>query len=311
MTSSATPIAATTRRTVRRAGCGVTGGPGWLMRPTLAHAARVGAAVAGDSERPPRAASMARWSCPSAAPVVGAASSGSRAAAWPRPGARPPDLINPAHPRLEIPAVKSAVETLNPTRVKLTVEVPFEELQPSLDAAYATIGSQIQVPGFRKGKVPPRIIDQRVGRGAVLAGGGQRGAAAVLRPGASRRTRSAPLGRPEVDVTEVPAEDRPASSSSPSRPTSARDRPCPTTPASPSRSTPQPPPTPTSRSGSPPCPALRHPHRCRAPGRRATSSPSTCAPIGGEEIDTVTGVSYEVGSRQHASTASTRPLDSA
>ena len=54
--------------------------------------------------------------------------------------------------------MKSAVETLNPTRVKLTVEVPFEELKPSLDAAYKTIGSQIQVPGFRKGKVPSRII---------------------------------------------------------------------------------------------------------------------------------------------------------
>jgi len=64
--------------------------------------------------------------------------------------------------------VKSAVETLNPTRVKLTVEVPFDELKPSLDAAYKTIGSQINVPGFRAGKVPARIIDQRVGRGAVL-----------------------------------------------------------------------------------------------------------------------------------------------
>ena len=64
--------------------------------------------------------------------------------------------------------MKSAVETLNPTRVKLTVEVPYDELKPSLDAAYKTIGSQVTVPGFRKGKVPPRIIDQRFGRGAVL-----------------------------------------------------------------------------------------------------------------------------------------------
>ena len=69
---------------------------------------------------------------------------------------------------LECHVVKSAVETLNPTRVKLTVEVPFDELKPSLDAAYKTIGSQINVPGFRAGKVPARIIDQRVGRGAVL-----------------------------------------------------------------------------------------------------------------------------------------------
>jgi trigger factor len=64
--------------------------------------------------------------------------------------------------------VKSAVETLNPTRVRLTVEVPFEELKPSLDAAYKKINQQITVPGFRKGKVPARIIDQRFGRGVVL-----------------------------------------------------------------------------------------------------------------------------------------------
>ena len=64
--------------------------------------------------------------------------------------------------------MKSAVETLNPTRVKLTVEVPYDELKPSLDAAYKTIAGQVNIPGFRRGKVPPRIIDQRVGRGAVL-----------------------------------------------------------------------------------------------------------------------------------------------
>jgi trigger factor len=64
--------------------------------------------------------------------------------------------------------VKSAVETLSPTRAKLTVEVPFEELKPSLDAAYQQIAQQINVPGFRRGKVPPMVIDRQVGRGAVL-----------------------------------------------------------------------------------------------------------------------------------------------
>jgi trigger factor len=64
--------------------------------------------------------------------------------------------------------VKSAVETLSPTRAKLTVEVPFEELKPSLDAAYQQIARQINVPGFRRGKVPPMVIDRQVGRGAVL-----------------------------------------------------------------------------------------------------------------------------------------------
>ncbi|MFC1429483.1 trigger factor [Streptacidiphilus sp. N1-3] len=64
--------------------------------------------------------------------------------------------------------MKSAVETLNPTRVRLTVEVPFEELKPSLDAAYKKINQQVTVPGFRKGKIPARVIDQRFGRAAVL-----------------------------------------------------------------------------------------------------------------------------------------------
>jgi trigger factor len=64
--------------------------------------------------------------------------------------------------------VKSAVETLSPTRVKLTVEVDFDELTPNLDSAYRKVAGQIRIPGFRPGKVPPRIVDQRVGRGVVL-----------------------------------------------------------------------------------------------------------------------------------------------
>jgi trigger factor len=64
--------------------------------------------------------------------------------------------------------VKTSTESLSPTRVKLTIEVPFEDFQTSLDKAYKSIGGQIQVPGFRKGKVPAAIVDQRVGRGAVL-----------------------------------------------------------------------------------------------------------------------------------------------
>ncbi len=64
--------------------------------------------------------------------------------------------------------MKSAVETLSPTRVKLTVEVDFDELTPNLDSAYRKVAGQIRIPGFRPGKVPPRIVDQRVGRGVVL-----------------------------------------------------------------------------------------------------------------------------------------------
>jgi trigger factor len=66
------------------------------------------------------------------------------------------------------PAVKTDVEELSPTRVRLTVEVPFEELKPSVDRAYREVARKIRVPGFRPGRVPPRVIDQRVGRGPVL-----------------------------------------------------------------------------------------------------------------------------------------------
>ena len=64
--------------------------------------------------------------------------------------------------------MKTDVEELGPTRVKLTIEVPFEELKGSLDKAYREVGRQVRVPGFRPGRVPPRIIDQRFGRGVVL-----------------------------------------------------------------------------------------------------------------------------------------------
>ena len=64
--------------------------------------------------------------------------------------------------------MKTDVEELSPTRVRLTVEVPFDELKPNLDHAYREVGKQVRIPGFRPGRVPPRIIDQRVGRGAVL-----------------------------------------------------------------------------------------------------------------------------------------------
>ena len=82
--------------------------------------------------------------------------------------------------------MKSAVETLNPTRVKLTVEVPFEELKPSLDAAYKKIAKQINVPGFRKGKVPAPIIDRQVGRDVRDRRGRQRGPPAAVLPGPAR-----------------------------------------------------------------------------------------------------------------------------
>jgi len=98
--------------------------------------------------------------------------------------------------------VKSDVETLSPTRVKLTVEVPFDELKPSFDEAYATIGKQVSVPGFRKGKVPARVIEQRFGRGAVLDEAVNNHVPKAYSE-ALRSNNITPIGRPEVEVTEV------------------------------------------------------------------------------------------------------------
>jgi trigger factor len=102
--------------------------------------------------------------------------------------------------------VKSAVEKLGPTRVKLSVEVPYEELKPSVDEAYKAIGSQIQVPGFRKGKVPARIIDQRIGRPAVLQEAINE-ALPNFYSQALAENELRPMGQPEVEVTEVPVDD--------------------------------------------------------------------------------------------------------
>jgi trigger factor len=105
-----------------------------------------------------------------------------------------------------VPEVKSAVETLSPTRVKLIVEVPFDELKPMLDQAYKTIGSQIQVPGFRRGKVPNRIIDQRVGRGAVVQEAVNEALPKFFAEAVEAEDVRA-IGQPDVDVTAVPLED--------------------------------------------------------------------------------------------------------
>ncbi|MEU5050074.1 trigger factor [Streptomyces sp. NPDC021096] len=98
--------------------------------------------------------------------------------------------------------MKSAVETLNPTRVRLTVEVPFEELKASLDAAYKKINQQVTVKGFRSGKIPARVIDQRFGRGAVLEEA-VNDALPKFYTEAVNEADLNPLGQPEVDITEL------------------------------------------------------------------------------------------------------------
>lgn len=98
--------------------------------------------------------------------------------------------------------MKSSVENLSNTRVKLTVEVPFDEMSEQLTAAYRRIGSQVNIPGFRKGKVPSTVIDQRIGRGAVLEDAVNEVVPAAYED-AVREAGITPVGQPTVEVTEV------------------------------------------------------------------------------------------------------------
>ncbi len=98
--------------------------------------------------------------------------------------------------------MKSTVENLSPTRVRLAVEVPFDDLKPSLDKAYKAIASQVRVPGFRPGKVPARVIDQRVGRGTVLQEAVNE-ALPRLYGEAAREHELQPLGQPDIDITNL------------------------------------------------------------------------------------------------------------
>ena len=98
--------------------------------------------------------------------------------------------------------MKSTIENLTPTRIKVQVEVPFSELKPSLDAAYQKIAGQISVPGFRKGKVPTQVIDQRVGRPAVLQEAVNE-AVPKAYADALKDKKVYPIGRPNVKVEEL------------------------------------------------------------------------------------------------------------
>jgi trigger factor len=97
--------------------------------------------------------------------------------------------------------VKSTVETLSPTRVRLAIEVPFSELEPSLKKAYREIGAQVTIPGFRKGKVPTAVIDQRVGRQTILTEAVQDTIPLQVRA-AVQEHEVRVFGRPEVEITD-------------------------------------------------------------------------------------------------------------
>ena len=98
--------------------------------------------------------------------------------------------------------MKSAVENLSPTRVRISIDVDFKDLEPHVTVAYETLAQQVSIPGFRKGKVPRQLIDQRVGRGTVL-NEAINNALPEFYTKAARENDVLVVGRPSVDIKEV------------------------------------------------------------------------------------------------------------
>src|ERR1700753_478308 len=97
--------------------------------------------------------------------------------------------------------VKSTVEQLSPTRVRINVEVPFGELKPDFDRAYKELAKQIRLPGFRPGTAPAKLLEARVGKEATLD--------QVVNEALPSRYGQAvtevdvrPLGQPDIAVTQ-------------------------------------------------------------------------------------------------------------
>jgi len=98
--------------------------------------------------------------------------------------------------------VKSTVEKLSPTRVRINVEVPFTELEPDIDRAFKQLATQIRLPGFRPGKAPRKLLEARVGRSAVLEQVVNDALPARYSEAISAESLQ-PLGQPEIEVTKL------------------------------------------------------------------------------------------------------------
>jgi trigger factor len=109
--------------------------------------------------------------------------------------------VSITNPRSEAD-VKTDVEELSPTRVRLSVEVPFEELKPSLDKAYREVGRQVRIPGFRPGRVPPPVLDRRVGRDVILSQAVNDAMPDLYAKAVAEGDVHA-LGEPDVEITSI------------------------------------------------------------------------------------------------------------
>jgi trigger factor len=121
-----------------------------------------------------------------------------RLGTWPagvsvgRPIVRPPEEMT----------LKSTVEQLSPTRVRIIVEVPFDELKPNFDRAYRKLAQQIRVPGFRPGKAPARVIESRIGRAPILDEVVNEAVPAKYMEAVTTSEVRA-IGRPDIEVTKI------------------------------------------------------------------------------------------------------------
>ncbi|MEY4990589.1 MAG: hypothetical protein RLZ65_573 [Actinomycetota bacterium] len=104
--------------------------------------------------------------------------------------------------------MKTNVEKLNPTRVKLTITVEPADFKPALEAAYKTVSEQVNIPGFRKGKVPAAVLDQRVGKDMIIAQAINDGMDDFYRQ-ALAAEKLVPLATPQADVLQAPSAAEP------------------------------------------------------------------------------------------------------
>ncbi|GAA3747056.1 trigger factor [Spinactinospora alkalitolerans] len=98
--------------------------------------------------------------------------------------------------------MKTDVEELSPTRVKLTIEVPFEELDHAFDVTYKSLAKQVRIKGFRPGKAPARLIDRYVGRGAVISEAVNHAVPELYNEAVQQKDVFA-LGQPDVEITKL------------------------------------------------------------------------------------------------------------
>ena len=99
--------------------------------------------------------------------------------------------------------MKSNVEQLEPTRVKITAEVEYDELKPAVEAAAKKLSQQVNIPGFRRGKVPTRVLERHVGRPAIIEQAVNDSLDGYYQEAITEHELT-PLGQPDVDITEWP-----------------------------------------------------------------------------------------------------------